>query len=70
MNSSHCVRVCVDTGDVNLNVSAKALNTPTLCGNEVSASPDVGRIDTVIRTLLVEVSETRAQTQQPTDSVC
>ncbi|XP_013884831.1 alpha-2-macroglobulin [Austrofundulus limnaeus] len=41
-------------GEVSLNVSAQALNTPALCGNEVSTVPDVGQKDTVIRTLLVE----------------
>lgn len=50
-------RVCVRAGDVNLKVSAEALKTDRLCGNEVASVPDVGQIDTVIRTLLVEVSE-------------
>uniref|UniRef100_A0AAX7T4K1 Alpha-2-macroglobulin domain-containing protein n=1 Tax=Astatotilapia calliptera TaxID=8154 RepID=A0AAX7T4K1_ASTCA len=42
-------------GKVNLKVSAEALKTEALCGNEVATVPDVGRTDTVIRTLLVEV---------------
>lgn len=49
--------VCLHTGKVNLKVSAEALKTETLCGNEVATVPDVGQIDTVIRTLLVEVSD-------------
>uniref|UniRef100_A0A3Q0RJ06 Alpha-2-macroglobulin domain-containing protein n=1 Tax=Amphilophus citrinellus TaxID=61819 RepID=A0A3Q0RJ06_AMPCI len=44
-------------GKVNLKVSAEALKTETLCGNEVATVPNVGQIDTVIRTLLVEVSD-------------
>lgn len=44
------------TGDIKLKVSAEALKTDILCGNEVASVPDVGRVDTVIRTLLVEVS--------------
>uniref|UniRef100_A0AAQ6A9J0 NTR domain-containing protein n=1 Tax=Amphiprion ocellaris TaxID=80972 RepID=A0AAQ6A9J0_AMPOC len=50
------ITVCVLTGKLNLKVSAEALKTDTLCGNEVATVPDVGRVDTVIRTLLVEVS--------------
>uniref|UniRef100_A0A8P4GHJ1 Alpha-2-macroglobulin n=1 Tax=Dicentrarchus labrax TaxID=13489 RepID=A0A8P4GHJ1_DICLA len=42
-------------GQVNLKVSAEALKTDILCGNDVATVPDMGRIDTVIRTLLVEV---------------
>uniref|UniRef100_A0AAQ6IIX1 Uncharacterized protein n=1 Tax=Anabas testudineus TaxID=64144 RepID=A0AAQ6IIX1_ANATE len=42
-------------GDVSLKVSAEALKTDVLCGNEVATVPDVGQIDTVIRTLLVEL---------------
>uniref|UniRef100_A0A671UQ94 Alpha-2-macroglobulin-like n=1 Tax=Sparus aurata TaxID=8175 RepID=A0A671UQ94_SPAAU len=41
-------------GQVNLKVSAEALKTDVLCGNEVATVPDTGRIDTVVRTLLVE----------------
>uniref|UniRef100_A0A8C6NP84 Alpha-2-macroglobulin-like protein 1 n=1 Tax=Nothobranchius furzeri TaxID=105023 RepID=A0A8C6NP84_NOTFU len=44
-------------GDVSLKVSAEALKTRALCGNKVTTLPDVGRVDTVIQTLLVEVSE-------------
>lgn len=50
-------RVCLLTGKVDLKVSAEALKTEALCGNEVATVPDVGRTDTVIRTLLVEVSD-------------
>lgn len=48
---------CVHTGVVNVKVSAEAQQTAVLCGSEVAAVPDVGRVDTVVRTLLVEVSE-------------
>uniref|UniRef100_A0A7N8WY82 Alpha-2-macroglobulin-like n=1 Tax=Mastacembelus armatus TaxID=205130 RepID=A0A7N8WY82_9TELE len=44
-------------GEVKLKVSAEALKTDTLCGNEVATVPDMGRIDTVVRTLKVEVSD-------------
>ncbi|XP_051255182.1 alpha-2-macroglobulin [Dicentrarchus labrax] len=45
-------------GQVNLKVSAEALKTDILCGNDVATVPDMGRIDTVIRTLLVEAEGT------------
>uniref|UniRef100_A0A8C9Y578 Alpha-2-macroglobulin-like n=1 Tax=Sander lucioperca TaxID=283035 RepID=A0A8C9Y578_SANLU len=48
-------------GQVNLKVSAEALKTDILCGNEVATVPDMGRIDTVVRTLLVEVSDCQMQ---------
>uniref|UniRef100_A0A1A7Y2Z2 Alpha-2-macroglobulin-like 1 n=1 Tax=Iconisemion striatum TaxID=60296 RepID=A0A1A7Y2Z2_9TELE len=41
-------------GEVSLKVSAEALKTRALCGNEVTTLPAVGRVDTVIQTLLVE----------------
>lgn len=49
--------MCVHTGQVDVKVSAEALKTDVLCGNEVATVPKMGRIDTVIRTLLVEVSD-------------
>ncbi|XP_023284214.1 alpha-2-macroglobulin-like isoform X1 [Seriola lalandi dorsalis] len=45
-------------GKVDLKVSAEALRTDVLCGNEVATVPDMGQIDTVIRTLLVEAEGT------------
>lgn len=39
-----------------MKVSAEALKTEELCGNEVATVPEKGRIDTVVQTLLVEVS--------------
>ncbi|XP_054650365.1 alpha-2-macroglobulin isoform X2 [Dunckerocampus dactyliophorus] len=45
-------------GKVNLKVSAEAVKTDEMCGNEVAAVPDVGRVDTVVRTLLVEAEGT------------
>ncbi|KAM9733483.1 alpha-2-macroglobulin isoform 1-T1 [Menidia menidia] len=41
-------------GTLSVKVSAEALKTTELCGNDVVTVPDVGQIDTVIRTLLVE----------------
>ncbi|KAF3692590.1 Alpha-2-macroglobulin [Channa argus] len=52
ISSSH------SSGEVNLKVSAEALKTDMLCGNEVATVPDTGRIDTVIRTLLVQAEGT------------
>uniref|UniRef100_A0AAZ3RHZ4 A2ML1 protein n=1 Tax=Oncorhynchus tshawytscha TaxID=74940 RepID=A0AAZ3RHZ4_ONCTS len=43
-------------GEVSVKVSAEALKTEKLCGNEVATVPEKGRIDTVVQTLLVEVS--------------
>ncbi|XP_029923420.1 alpha-2-macroglobulin-like protein 1 isoform X2 [Myripristis murdjan] len=45
-------------GEVSLKVSAEALKTEQLCGNEVAAVPEKGQIDTVVRTLLVEAEGT------------
>jgi hypothetical protein len=49
------VCVCVCLGEVTLEVRAEALHTEQLCGNEVAPPPTVGRVDTVVRKLLVEV---------------
>uniref|UniRef100_A0A4W5PDZ6 Alpha-2-macroglobulin-like protein 1 n=1 Tax=Hucho hucho TaxID=62062 RepID=A0A4W5PDZ6_9TELE len=43
-------------GEVSLKVRADALTTKKFCGNEVATVPGKGRIDTVVQTLLVEVS--------------
>nr|XP_057936680.1 alpha-2-macroglobulin-like protein 1 isoform X2 [Doryrhamphus excisus] len=45
-------------GKVGVKVSAEAVKTDKMCGNEVAAVPDVGRVDTVVRTLLVEAEGT------------
>lgn len=45
----------VPAGQVQLKVSAEALKTDLLCGNEVATVPKTGQVDTVVRTLLVEV---------------
>ncbi|KAI9529566.1 hypothetical protein NQZ68_007803 [Dissostichus eleginoides] len=45
-------------GQVNLKVSAEAMKSDILCGNEVATVPDMGSIDTVVRTLLVEAEGT------------
>lgn len=44
-------------GRLQLKVSAEALKTELLCGNEVAALPQTGQIDTVVRPLLVEVGK-------------
>ena len=59
MHVNVCVCVCV--GEVSVKVSAEALKTEDLCGNEVATLPEKGRIDTVIRPLLVEVSTTNSR---------
>ncbi|KAI1893470.1 hypothetical protein AGOR_G00124050 [Albula goreensis] len=46
-------------GEVSIKVSAEALKTEELCGNEVATLPERGRIDTVIRKLLVEAEGTQ-----------
>ncbi|XP_046891299.1 alpha-2-macroglobulin-like isoform X2 [Hypomesus transpacificus] len=46
-------------GEVSVKVSAEALKTEDLCGNEVATLPEKGRIDTVIRPLLVEAEGTQ-----------
>ncbi|XP_020782533.2 alpha-2-macroglobulin isoform X2 [Boleophthalmus pectinirostris] len=45
-------------GEVSLRVSAEALKTDLLCGNEVATVPEMGQIDTVVRTLLVQAEGT------------
>ncbi|XP_053176559.1 alpha-2-macroglobulin isoform X2 [Scomber japonicus] len=45
-------------GEVKLKVSAEAMKTDILCGNEVAVVPDMGQIDTVVRTLLVQAEGT------------
>ncbi|XP_030043085.1 alpha-2-macroglobulin-like protein 1 isoform X2 [Microcaecilia unicolor] len=41
-------------GEVNLTVSTEALKTEELCGNEVTVVPTQGRVDTIIKPLLVK----------------
>uniref|UniRef100_A0A673TJC8 Alpha-2-macroglobulin domain-containing protein n=1 Tax=Suricata suricatta TaxID=37032 RepID=A0A673TJC8_SURSU len=43
-------------GTLSFSVSAEAVQSLELCGNEVAEVPETGRKDTVIKTLLVEVS--------------
>ncbi|KAG7235001.1 hypothetical protein INR49_003200, partial [Caranx melampygus] len=42
-------------GDVNVTVSAEAVASQVLCGNELVNVPDRGRIDVVTRSLIVKV---------------
>lgn len=42
--------------NVNFSVNAEAVQSPELCGNEIAEVPETGRKDTVVTTLLVEVS--------------
>ncbi|XP_039392342.1 alpha-2-macroglobulin-like isoform X2 [Mauremys reevesii] len=44
----------ISLGNVNFSVSAEALKTELLCGNEVAVLPETGQKDTVIKQLLVE----------------
>uniref|UniRef100_A0AAZ3RB80 A2ML1 protein n=1 Tax=Oncorhynchus tshawytscha TaxID=74940 RepID=A0AAZ3RB80_ONCTS len=44
-------------GEVSVKVSAEALKTEELCGNEVATVPEKGRIDTVVQTLLGPVEK-------------
>uniref|UniRef100_A0A8C6A0D8 PZP alpha-2-macroglobulin like n=1 Tax=Marmota marmota marmota TaxID=9994 RepID=A0A8C6A0D8_MARMA len=43
-------------GNVNFSVSTEVMKSLELCGNEVTEVPETGRKDTIIKTLLVEVS--------------
>lgn len=45
------------SGNVNFSVSEEAVHSLELCGNEVVEVPEIGRKDMVIKTLLVEVSQ-------------
>ncbi|XP_023648198.2 alpha-2-macroglobulin isoform X2 [Paramormyrops kingsleyae] len=46
-------------GEVTFAVSAEALRTQEICGNEVVTVPERGRTDTVVRKLLVEAEGTK-----------
>ena len=46
---------CV-VGVLNITVSAEAEASQTVCDNEIVSVPERGRIDTVTRSLLVQVS--------------
>nr|XP_051705904.1 alpha-2-macroglobulin [Oryctolagus cuniculus] len=41
-------------GNVNFSVSAEAIQSPDLCGNEMATVPETGKSDTVVKLLLVE----------------
>lgn len=45
------------SGNVNFSVSAETLQTSELCGTEVATVPEIGRKDTVVKLLLIEVSK-------------
>ena len=47
------VNVCV--GVLNVSVSAEAVQSHTVCDNEIVNVPERGRIDTVTQSLLVKV---------------
>lgn len=49
----HSVNVCV--GDLNVSVSAEAVQSHIACDNEIVNVPERGRIDTVTKSLLVKV---------------
>lgn len=42
-------------GEVNITVSTEALSSKEFCGNEIPMVPAQGRVDTVIKPLLVQV---------------
>lgn len=42
-------------GEVNITISTEAINSEELCGNEEPVVPAQGRVDTVIKPLLVQV---------------
>ena len=44
-------------GNVNFTVSAEALESQEPCGTEVTVVPEYGKKDTIIKSLLVEVSK-------------
>lgn len=50
-------RFCLLVGHVNISVRSEAEETQELCGNKISVTPTHGRSDTVIKSLLVKVSE-------------
>ncbi|NP_036620.2 alpha-2-macroglobulin precursor [Rattus norvegicus] len=57
MNQRHTASWAVipkSLGNVNFTVSAEALNSKELCGNEVPVVPEQGKKDTIIKSLLVE----------------
>uniref|UniRef100_A0A8C8B645 Alpha-macroglobulin-like TED domain-containing protein n=1 Tax=Otus sunia TaxID=257818 RepID=A0A8C8B645_9STRI len=43
------------TGEVNITISTEALSSKELCGNEMPVVPAQGRVDTMIKPLLVQV---------------
>lgn len=54
-------RFCLLVGHVNISVRSEAEETQELCGNKISVTPTYGRLDTVIKSLLVKVSEEISQ---------
>lgn len=57
MNEHHTVSWVVtpkSLGKVNFTVSAEALNSQEVCGNEIPEVPENGKKDTIIKSLLVE----------------
>ncbi|XP_074835254.1 alpha-2-macroglobulin-like protein 1 isoform X2 [Carettochelys insculpta] len=52
-------------GEVNVTASAKALRTQKLCGSELAVVPVQGRLDTVVKPLLVQVNTQRPNTVPP-----
>ncbi|XP_030632003.1 alpha-2-macroglobulin [Chanos chanos] len=56
-------------GEVSLEVTAESIKTEDHCGNEVAVVPERGRIDTVVRKLLVEAEGTK-QTMSHNELLC
>lgn len=44
-------------GEVNITISTEAISSEELCGNEKPVVPAQGRVDTVIKPLLVQVRQ-------------
>lgn len=51
------IRIGAFLGNVNFTVSAEALESQEPCGTEVAVVPEFGKKDTIIKSLLVEVSK-------------
>lgn len=62
---SHSFPSFLALGSTKFSVSAEPLQSSELCGNEVAEVPEIGRKDTVVKTLLAEVSQSNHLTYYP-----
>ncbi|KAL1260635.1 hypothetical protein QQF64_008462 [Cirrhinus molitorella] len=58
-----------ELGKVNITVRAEAVQSQELCGNEVVALPDKGRVDTVMQSILVQAEGTKQSITQ-NEAIC